>query len=74
MRNIVVIAKIDHGQAEENFSGISIPQKRLIEDTKSGKANVMMPKDLWESHDDYQAFLLDDFRGHIYQERSKQLA
>ena len=48
-------------------------KERLIEDTKSGKANVMTPKDLWKSHDDYQAFLLDDFRGHIYQERSKQL-
>ena len=49
-------------------------KERLIEDTKSGKAKEMRPKELWESHKDYKAFLLDDFRGHIYQERHKQLA
>ena len=34
----------------------------------------MRPKELWESHKDYKAFLLDDFRRHIYQERHEQLA
>ena len=34
----------------------------------------MRPKELWESHKDYKAFLLDDFREHIYQERHTQLA
>ena len=34
----------------------------------------MTPKDLWESQEDYQAFSVDDFQEHIYQERRKQLA
>ena len=47
---------------------------RLIEDTKSGKAKHMKPKDLWASHKDYQKFSLGDFRAHIYREKYKQIA
>ena len=47
---------------------------RLIEDIKSGKASKLKPKELWESHDDYQDFSLEDFRKHIYQEKYGQLA
>lgn len=51
------------------------PSNGLLEDdTKSGKAKELKPKALWESREEYQEFDLDDFRGHIYQERSKQLA
>jgi hypothetical protein len=47
---------------------------RLIEDTKSGKASSMKPKELWKSHEDYQDFDLDDFRKHVYQEKYRQIA
>lgn len=51
------------------------PSNSLLEDdTKSGKAKELKPKALWESRKEYQEFDLDDFRKHIYQERSKQLA
>ena len=46
----------------------------LAEDTLSGKAKEMKPKALWKSREEYQEFLLEDFRKHIYQERNKQLA
>lgn len=46
----------------------------LVEDTSSGRAKEFKPKALWESREEYQVFDLDDFRKHIYQERSKQLA
>lgn len=51
------------------------PANNLLEvDTTSGRAKELKPKALWESREEYQDFSLDDFRGHIYQERSKQLA
>ncbi|EJK44799.1 hypothetical protein THAOC_36630 [Thalassiosira oceanica] len=46
----------------------------LIEDTKNGKTRQMKPKELWKTSEQYQDFVLEDFRKHIYQERYRQLA
>lgn len=46
----------------------------LKEDVRSGNAQKMKPRKLWESREEYQCFPLRIFRKHIYQERTKQLA
>ena len=58
----------------KQFWGDHPAKKRLTEDTLSGKAKTLKPKELWKCHADYQAFSLEDFRKHIYQEKYKQLA
>ena len=49
-------------------------KQQLTEDTKSGKAASMKPKEIYQSQSVYQEFSLDDFRKHIYQEKYKQIA
>ncbi len=46
----------------------------LDEDEECGKAKRLTPKELWKSREEYQAFPLSVFRGHIYQLRTKRLA
>jgi D-mannonate dehydratase len=46
----------------------------LIEDTKSGKAASMTPKELYETQDAYKEFSLDDFRKHVYKEKHNLIA
>ena len=46
----------------------------LKSDTKSGKAEKVKPKQLWESREEYQKFSLEDFTKHVYQEKYRQLA
>ena len=45
----------------------------MVEDTRSGKAAELTPKELYNSHEDYQHFSLEDFRKHIYQEKYRQI-
>ena len=56
------------------FWGHHPAKNLLIQDTKSGKASNMKPKELWKSRKEYGDFSLDDFRKHIYQEKYRQLA
>lgn len=45
----------------------------LIEDTKSRKAASMTPKELYKTQDAYKEFSLDDFRKHVYKEKTQPL-
>ena len=49
-------------------------KEKLIEDTKSGRAQELKPKELYESCEEYMHFSLEDFRKHVYQEKYRQIA
>jgi hypothetical protein len=49
-------------------------EKMLIKDVEDGIGQTMMPKQLWESRVDYQAFPYDFFRKRVYKVRQKGIA
>ncbi|KAL7554043.1 hypothetical protein ACHAWF_018398 [Thalassiosira exigua] len=48
--------------------------KKHVADEMNGTEATIKPQKLWESRTEYQQFPLREFRKHIYQERTKQLA
>ena len=49
-------------------------KESLFEDTSSGRAGQLKPKELWQTRPEYQEFPLEDFRKHYYQEKYRQIA
>ena len=58
-------------RGEPRWEG-SEAERLLQQDVKDGKDKTMKPHDLWFSHEEYQKYPKDVFRGHIYQERRCQ--
>jgi hypothetical protein len=56
------------------FWGNHAAKKMLIKDVEDGIGRTMMPKQLWESRVEYQAFPYDYFHKHVYEVRQKGLA
>ena len=49
-------------------------KKMLIKDVEDGIGQTMMPRQLWESRVEYQAFPYDYFCKCVYEVRQKELA